>query len=87
VHQVGKKDYHHLSIVVCVLDSLNETTEPGSSTCGPPGCIMLPTATCVNFVCSRKKSQYFTPLGIPCIFSSPRVAREVYHNRGCGRLL
>ena len=68
MHQVGEKKTHHLNIVVYVLESLSETIEHGSSTCGLPGCIMLPTATCVNFVCSRKKSQYFTALGIPCIF-------------------
>jgi hypothetical protein len=55
----------------------------GSPTRGPPGYIMRPTATFVNYVYSIRIAQLFRRLGIPLIIFL-HAACEPAHNNGRG---
>jgi hypothetical protein len=57
----------------------------GSPTSSPPGCIMRPAATFVNYFYTIKITQ-FRWLGVPLTVIFPRVAREPAHNKRCGLL-
>lgn len=55
------------------------------STRGPPGCIMRPAATFVNYFHTIKITQ-FRWFGIPLTVIFPRAARQPAHNNRCGLL-
>jgi hypothetical protein len=56
----------------------------GSSTRGPPGYIMRPTATLVNYVYCIRITQLFRRLGTPLIVIFLHAASEPAHNNECG---
>jgi hypothetical protein len=60
------------------------TLKRGSPTQGPPGCIVRPAATFLNYAYTIKITQQFR--GIPLIVIFARAAPEPAHNTRCGPL-
>jgi hypothetical protein len=57
-----------------------------SPTHSPPGCIMQPVATLVNYVYTIKITQKFKQLGTPHILIFALAVHKSAHYNGCGPL-